>query len=196
MLKNLFGSQIRIDLLSRFLMHPGEEFYVRQLINELGANPRAVNRELKNLFDLGLIAKRIFGNQHYFSINQDHTIYSELRDIFIKTVGLRDVLKYELIPVQENIDYCFIYGSFAKGNYKSDSDIDILVIGKITSRKLASIFADAGAKLKREINYSVYHFTEIKKRLKTKDHFITTILEEPMLFLIGQKDEFRRVVKE
>ena len=110
-------------------------------------------------------------------------------------MGLADVIKRELVPL-DNIDFCFVYGSFANGNYKIDSDIDILVIGMISSRKLASIFADIGTKLKREINYNVYPLAELIKRYKTKDHFFTSLLKEPMLFIIGRENEFRRLVKE
>ena len=90
MLKNLFGSQVRVDLLAFFLTHPGEEFYVRQLIKKLNANPRAVNRELINLHTIGLIRKRISGKQHYFSINQQNAIYRELRRLFIKILEIKE----------------------------------------------------------------------------------------------------------
>ncbi|MBN1561377.1 nucleotidyltransferase domain-containing protein [candidate division KSB1 bacterium] len=196
MLKNLFGSQIRIDLLNRFLMHPGEEYYVRQLINELTANPRAVNRELNNLLDLGLITKRISGKQHYFSINQKHPIYDELREIFIKTVGIKDLFANQLAPFLNRIDFSFIYGSFANGNYQMNSDIDILVVGSILSRQLATVFSDISAKIGREVNYAVFPFEEVSRRFAAHDHFFTAILQKPKLFITGQENEFRRLAQE
>jgi len=196
MLKTLFGSQIRVDLLNFFLMHPEEEFYVRQLITDLNANPRAVNRELNNLYDLGVITKRISGKQHYFAINQKHVIYNELRDMFVKTVGVKDVFAKELTPFREKIDFCFIYGSFAKGTFNGESDIDILVIGAVRSRQLSAVFSETSSKLRREINFGVFPLAELEKRLRTEDHFFTTILKEPMLFIIGQEDEFRRLAEE
>ena len=195
MMKNLFGSQIRVDLLNMFLMHPGEEYYVRQLIQELNANPRAVNRELNNLSNLDLVQKRISGKQHYFSINQEHAIYNELRTIFVKTVGIKDAFEKELAAWQQKIIFCFIYGSFAKGAYNSKSDIDVMVIGDVRSRQLAGIFSDLSVKLRRETNYSVFPLAEVKKRLKIQDHFFTALLKEPLLFIFGQEDEFRKLAQ-
>lgn len=196
MLKKLFGSQIRVDVLNSFLMHPDEEFYIRQLINQLDANPRAVNRELNNLASLGLIKKRISGKQHYFSIDQENAIYHELREIFVKTVGIKDAFEKSLGAFKKDIHFCFIYGSFAKGTYSSQSDIDVMIIGDVRSRKVAGIFSELGEKLGREINFGVFTVDEATKRLNGRDHFFTALLKEPLLFIFGQENELRRLAQE
>lgn len=196
MLKNLFGSQIRVDLLNLFFMHPGEEFYMRQIIKDLTANPRAVSRELNNLQDMEFVNKRISGKQHYFSINQKHLIYNEMRDIFVKTVGLADVLKTKLKPFEKNIQFAFVYGSMAKGTYKAESDIDIVIIGDMKSRQIAAVLSDMGEKSGREVNYVVYPLSEVESRLKKKNHFVTTLLKEPLLFFIGSENEFKRLAEQ
>jgi hypothetical protein len=48
-LKALFSSQTRVKLLSVFLLHPEEEYFIRQLTRLLGEQINSIRRELENL---------------------------------------------------------------------------------------------------------------------------------------------------
>ena len=72
MLKKLFSSEARILLMNRFLLHPDQEFYLRQLAAQFNLSPRAVSLELQNLESIGLISKRVSGKQHYYSVDIKH----------------------------------------------------------------------------------------------------------------------------
>jgi len=52
MLKSLFSSSIRVDVLSFLLNSPDEQFYIRE-IKLLRNNPSSVKRELDNLGEIG-----------------------------------------------------------------------------------------------------------------------------------------------
>ena len=196
MLKKLFGSEVRIKLLNHFLMQQDQEFYLRELSNHFSISPRSVSMELTNLESIGLISKRISGNQHYYSSNIQHPLFHDLKNIFTKTIGLKNIIADSLEPFKSEIKFSFIYGSIAKGNYTSSSDVDLLIIGNVSSRKISSVLLSAGSKLNREINFSVFSLKEIKKRIKDNDHFITSIFKEPKIFVIGDSDEFDRMGKE
>ena len=45
--------------------------------------------------------------------------------------------------------------------------------------------------LGREINPHVYSENEFKKRIAMKDHFLTTILKEPMKPILGEISDYR-----
>ena len=194
MLKQLFSSQTRVDLLAIFFMHPGEEFYLRQLTGMLQCSPRSISLELANLHEISLVHKRISGKQHYYGINQEHPIYSELSALFRKTVGLRDVVKEELQSVAANIEFAFIYGSMARGSFSPASDVDLMIIGRPPLRRLASVVSALRTKLAREVNYQVFSKDEWLDRMHRGDHFATSILKEPLLFIVGDEDEFKRMV--
>jgi len=49
MLKNLFSSTIRADVLSLLLNSPDEQFYIREIATLLRKNPSGIKRELDNL---------------------------------------------------------------------------------------------------------------------------------------------------
>lgn len=195
MLKNLFSSEARIVLLNQFLMHPGEEFYLRQLSNQFKLSPRAVSLELNNLEKIELLKKRISGKQHYYSVNTLHPLFNDLQNIFIKTIGIKDIILRKIEPFQSTIDYAFIYGSIAKGIANSQSDVDVMIIGEVSAKKLSGSFLEVGRILNREVNFSVFPQEEWIERIKQNDHFITSVFNEPRIFILGNPDEFERMGK-
>ena len=189
MLKSLFSSANRIKILSRILLNPGEELYLRQFVSEMNIAPRQVNIELNSLVEIGLLNKRISGRQHYFSANQDHILFEDLRNIFLKTVGLKDIIIDKLGPFGSEIDFIYIYGSFADGTYSTDSDIDLMIIGNIQPRQLAGPIRQMGEQLKREVNFTIFPLLEYQSRLKNNDHFIKTIHNSKKQMILGGKNE-------
>lgn len=196
MLKNLFSSKIRINLLSKFLMHSDEEFYLRQLAKQLHASPRSISLELQNLESIEFIIKRISGKQHYYRVNQNHTLFPELRNIFLKTIGLSYVLAKHLMYLKDKIHFVFVYGPMARDNYTLNSDVEIIVIGDIKVKQISPLIVNAGAELNRKISYSVFSFKEFLSRLEKRDHFLTSLLVEQKMFIIGKEDEFTKLVEE
>ncbi|MDD5748014.1 MAG: nucleotidyltransferase domain-containing protein [Actinomycetota bacterium] len=70
----------------------------------------------------------------------DFPLYDELKRVFFKTLGAGDVIRESLSGL-ERIELCFIYGSFAKGQEHPGSDIDIMIVGSISDKKLSSVFS-------------------------------------------------------
>lgn len=195
MLKALFSSQVRIDLLATLLMHPDEEFYLRELAAKLNSSPRSIHVELRNLEKIRLLQKRISGKQHYYRINRQHILYGDLRNLFLKTIGLRDQLRGELDHHAADIDFAFIYGSMASGRFDADSDIDLMIIGKVRPRQIAPSFAELRNQLGREVNAAIFPINEFAEKVRKQDHFVSNISADSLLFVIGEEHEFRRMVQ-
>lgn len=194
MLKSLFSSENRIKILNRFLLHPGEEFYLRQLAIELGISPRQVNLELNRFEKIGLLGKRISGKQHYYSANKSHVLFDDLRNIFLKTIGLKNIFITNLHVYEDAIDYSYIYGSFAEGTFTAESDVDLMILGEVNSRKIAGSIRNIGEELKREINVSIFLISEYMAKLKNNDHFIKSVHGRKKLMIMGGEDELERLV--
>ena len=71
-----------------------------------------------------------------------------------------------------------------------------MIIGNLSTRKVSGSMLQAGNELKREVNFSIFSLNEFKERLKNNDHFISTIMKEPKIFIIKDSDEFERLAKE
>ena len=195
MLKNLFSSEIRIKLLGQFLLHPQERFHLRRLARMLHASPRSIELELKNLQRIGLLKNEITGNVHNYSVNTQHPIFGDLQSIFIKTIGVGEKLAAALTPLQKGIRFAFIYGSFASGTITAQSDLDLMIIGNVSSLRLSSVLLKAGEEIGREINYSVIDGNEFKQRLRKNDHFLSALYRNKKIFIIGDSNEFERLAE-
>jgi len=106
-----------------------------------------------------------------------------------------DVIKQSLAAKANEIRVAFIFGSLAKGTDDRRSDIDLMVVGGISFGDVVSLLSPAEQKLGREVNPVVYPVVEFKKRVKRDSHFVKTVLEEEKIFVIGDEDELRRLVK-
>jgi hypothetical protein len=58
----------------------------------------------------------VLGNQHRYQLDPHRPINREIRGIVLKTVGLSDVVKESLRPVEDKIEIAFVYGLFASGD--------------------------------------------------------------------------------
>lgn len=191
MLKSLFTSKTRVELLKLFLFNPGATFYQRQIAHKISVPIRAVQRELENLSTTGIITSKVSGNRIYYSLNKQCPIKEDLKKIFFKTTGITEILKTELEKTN-NIDVAFIYGSFAKDTENLESDIDLFVIGEISSRRLSAILSKEKKTLEREINFIVYSKKDFFKKLSKKNHFILSLLKEKKIPLLGNINELKK----
>jgi predicted nucleotidyltransferase len=183
-LQKLFTSRTRVKLLTLFLMNPGIALYVREIARKTGENINAVRRELANLEGIGLLKSERRGNSKYYSVNQKMPIYGELASIILKTEGVANLLQDTLVEL--GAETAFIYGSFATGNAGADSDIDLFIVGGLNEEELIQAIRDIEKELSREINYALFTAHEFEKRVRSKDPFVSNVLNEPKVMLVGE----------
>jgi predicted nucleotidyltransferase len=194
MIDKLISSKARVEIMKLFLFNPLTRYYQNQISNLTNQPIRAVQRELKRMESIYLIKKHSEGNRIYYRINPECSIFEELKSIFFKTVGIAEELKIHL-QTNTDITVAFIYGSYAKGRENSTSDIDLMVIGDISSRKLSSILTKPKNTLGREINYVVFTEKEFRQKTKRKNHFITSVLKEKRIFILGNKEDLKKIIQ-
>lgn len=186
MLEKLFTSKARVKIL-QFLIFEKHETHIREISNSLGLHPSAVKRETDNLSKLDLVRKK--NNILYFNVSSP--ISEDLKNIFVKT----DAVAYPLMEAVDNnrIEFALIFGSFAKGNFGPESDIDLLVIGSISQSKILDLLNRAEEKTKREINPVVWTRERLKKSKDTA--LIRDIAKNKKIFLKGTENEFRAAME-
>jgi len=99
----MFGAYRR-ELLAQLLLRPDEDFHLRELERMTGIPAGSLHRELKALFEAGLLLKERQGNQVRYQANRASPVYEELASIFRKTVGLAGVLSDGLADLSGRID--------------------------------------------------------------------------------------------
>jgi len=149
-----------------------------------GENLNAVRRELANLEEIGLLKSTRRGNARYYAVNRAFPIYEELTAIVLKTEGAAKVIRERLDNLGE-IESMFIYGSFACGEAGSGSDIDLFIVGEVDEDRLITALQETEDALGREINYVLFRKEEMERRVAEGDPFVTNVLREPKVMLIG-----------
>ena len=194
MLNKLFSSKVRVELLKLFLFNPDNSFYQRELALRTSMPIRGVQREVERLASVGLITRFTSGNRVYYKVNKKCPIYEELKKIVLKTAGIAEVIRGGLTDSQ-SIRVAFIYGSYAKGEEDLSSDIDLLVIGDISSKQLSALLSGPKRELGRAIDYVVFPVKELNKRIEQKNHFLSRVMKEKKVFIVGSDDELKQIIK-
>ena len=166
--------------------NPGRSFYANEVITLVGSGTGAVQRELIRLEATGLVTVTRVGKQKHYQANAAAPVFEELRGLVLKTSGLADVLRAALAPLTGQIGAAFVYGSVAKKQDTAKSDIDLMVVSD--SLTYADIFAaleDSTNRLGRKVNPTVYPPQELAKRRKQGNAFVTRVLAQPKIWLIG-----------
>jgi len=192
--KTLF-SKTRRAVLSLLYSHVDDTYYLRQIVRAAGVGLGTVQRELKQLSDAGIIRRIVRGRQVYYQANPQCPVFEELKALVTKTVGIAAILQAALASLADRIRIAAIYGSVARSQEHRGSDVDLLVVGKVTFAEIVSALDQAQKTINREINPTVYPPGEFRSKLLTGHHFLNTILGEPMYFLIGDKRELARLAK-
>jgi len=195
MLETLFGSKLRARLIGWLFTHPDERYYVRQITSLLDEDSTNVSRELARLALSGILTMQIEGRQKYYKADPRSPFFDELRSMAVKTIGIGDVIRAALLPFRDRIRAAFIYGSFAKGRADAKSDIDIIIIGEISSAETAPAISAAQRRLRREINSAIYPANEFQSNLAEGSHFLNSLMKSEKIFLYGDEHELARLAE-
>lgn len=190
-LAELFKSKTRAELFRIFFGADSDEFHLREVERQSGLTIGSVRKEAEKLVELAILNRRIDGNRTYFRANQGHPLFSLFRELVLRTVGAVGLLKQAF--ESEIVDFLFIFGSIATGKEKPGSDIDLFVIGEVGLRAVSKLLKEPCEKIGREINPHVMCRAEFVKRRNEKDHFVTRVLESPIVMIIGNENELKKL---
>ena len=185
MIEKLFTSKNRIKILG-FLFFEKEESYIREISNKTKVSPSAVKREVENLEKVGIFKRE----KNKVILNKESNILDELKNIFIKT-------DYVVYPIKDSLkeihaEFILIFGSFARGDYKEGSDIDLLIIGRVKSFEVYKKIKPIENKIKREINCVVWTIENLKK--EKNSGFVKDIFKKGVIMIKGEENEIRRII--
>ncbi len=191
----LFGTY-RQRVLSLLLLHPDSSYYVRELARLTNTNAGTLHKELTRLAQAGLLLRESQGNQVRYQANRACPVFPELAGLFRKTTGLVDVLAEALRPLESSISLAFVFGSLARGEESSGSDIDLLVVGAPGFAEVVKALHPVQFVLQREINPLILSQAELVARLQGGDSFVRELLDKPKLFVIGDANDLGKLARD
>jgi predicted nucleotidyltransferase len=192
-LSDLLFGQTRGRILSALYDKPETSFFVRQLARHISGSVGTVQRELVTLTAAGLILRDDRESQVFYRANRAHPVFPELHSLLAKTTGVFHMLLEALTPLAGRIEYAFVYGSFAKGEEKTESDIDLMVTGEVTLDELLGRMSTVELQLNRPVNPTIFARNELRTKIHSGNHFLKAVQSGSLVFLIGSENEFREI---
>ena len=122
-------------------------------------------------------------------------MFAELKGFLLKTAGVAGVLREHLDPLSDRIVAAFLYGSLASGRESAQSDVDVMIIGRVSFGYVVQALGPAQEKLAREINPTLYQPAEFSRKLAEGHHFLAAVMDGPKVFLVGSEDELKRLAE-
>jgi len=192
MLELFVKSKIRQRIILLFIYNPNREFYLSEIAEKIGTSAGTAQRELNKLLHASLINFKKRAGLNLYSLNRKYSLLKEVESIIKKTLGAEVELKKELSKIKA-ITFAFLFGSYVKGGFKSDSDLDLFIVGEAEEEDIHKAVRKVENIIGREINYHIADSREFFEKLKTK-YFYKEIVRNHIM-LIGDENEFRRLAE-
>jgi len=183
-------SKVQLRVMALLFGQPDRDYLSADLIELADSGVGAVRRILKRLVKSGLVTETLVGKRKLYKANRKSPIYEELHSIILKTASLSIPICSALDPFGADISVAFIFGSIAKGNDNSDSDVDILIIGNdLNYAKLLTALQPVEKKISRCINAQILTADEWREINEKGNSFVLNIRSQPKIFLIGNEND-------
>ena len=180
----------RHRVLSLLFGQPARSFFTSELIELTGSGSGAVQREIERLVSSGLVTVTRVGRQKHHQANPDSPVFEELHALVLKTVAVTEPIREALAPLADDIELALVYGSAAKAADTAVSDIDLLVVAdQVMLEDIYSALAPVETKLRRKVDPTLYTTREFAERKAAGAAFLTRVLADQHLILIGTEDE-------
>ena len=164
---------------------PERSFFLNELLRLSGLSSASLQQELKRLTHAGVVQSTRMGNLRLFQANPNSPLFTELVSLTRKTSGVAGVLMNYLRPLRPKLTRAFIYGSVAKQEDTSASDVDLMLVGMdLALAEVLEHLQIAEVALGRKVNPSCYNLQEFERRRVDADSFVSKVMAQPTIDLL------------
>ena len=187
----LLAGRIGREAMALLMATPGQELHTREIARRVNADAHPVQRALERMLDAGLVQSRRLGNLRLWSA-RDSELAAPVREIVRRTAGLAEALRSALSSMR-GVQLAFLFGSYASGEDKLGSDIDLFIVGSPDWTELSRAITKHEGGLAREINSVVWTIDELQSPTPRQQRFLNGLMRKPRIWLVGDDDELERL---
>jgi len=144
----LISSKTRIKLLVRLFFNPRTKSYLREMAKEFNVSTNSVREELNQLTKTSLLKSERNGRQVYYTANQEHPLFPELKSMVAKVMGIDRVID-GIVNRLGDLERAYLMDDYAEG--KDTGIIDLLLVGDINQYHLNDLSRKTERYIKRKI---------------------------------------------
>ena len=175
---------MQLRLLALLLLQPERRWTLKELAEAVGAPASSVHRELARAEASGIVLRDASARPHRFTAATADSFYEPLVLLLRRSVGVEEALRAVLAD-RHDVLAAAIYGSWASGSRRPDSDVDVLVVGDADLRDLRRQLRPIGKSLARTLDLTVLARDEFRRLVQDGSSFAQRILETPTRPLVG-----------
>lgn len=181
---------VRRGVLELTFGEPDRWWYLSEMAQRLGTAPSSLQREVESLASAGLLRTRRDGRRTYFQAEREAAIFSELRAIVRKTMGVPQAVHRALEPIEKRIGLAFVFGSSASRTDRATSDVDLMVVSDdLTLEEIHRRLAPVEKRIGRRVNPTLYTREQFVRRRRDRNPFLEKVLARERITLIGNEHE-------
>jgi hypothetical protein len=179
----LFGGTTKIRVLDALLADPDKSFHLRGLAQAAGTDSGNTSNVLKLLVQSGWVTAAADSHSTRYSINVKSPLVAPLRQL----LALAGALIKDLRAAADKVDadYVGVYGSVAAATDDAASDVDVLVVGKLSAVAAQTAFKPVGRKHHKTVNVVAVRVSQLKRQLNEGGAFWDSIANGKRIDLKG-----------
>jgi predicted nucleotidyltransferase len=172
-----------VDVLMPFTKDYSARMNSIMLSQMSGVPQQTVSRIMSQLVELGLISYSYEGKNKLFQLDRSKLSTLPLYKILEGNKAISFILSFpkESLIIKKMLECCegiILFGSYASGDAKKDSDLDLVLVGKYNKKKIEEIIKSSPI----EIHEQIVSYSDLKKEFSKKSAISKEILENHILF--------------
>ena len=182
----LFPSLAMARLVIFFAVRPGGRFHLRELMRRTCLSNASLQREMRRLVAVGAVVRHEDGGRVYFSADEAHDAWRGWILLLRSAAAPSDVLREALVDAQ-GLTGAFVFGSAARGDGRSDSDVDLFLLVDDEARidPVRRQLGEAELLIGKPLDVVEYTTADARRRAGSGNAFLTRVLREPRRWIYG-----------
>ncbi len=185
LMSELLGGAGRYKALRCLFEHPDKGYGPRELAAETGVDPGNLSRWLRRWADLGLLERRTQSRQTIYVASMNPAL-APLRTLLQQDSEVVRVLRKRLAELKATVVAAAVFGSSARGETHTDSDIDLLLVTDASRLQAQAHFKAAGRALGRPVNVLTFTANQWAEAKRSGNELVREILRNPTITLQGE----------
>lgn len=170
-----------------FALHGEAPVHVRALHRHAGLSMSSLHRELQRLAGRGLVERMEEHGRVLYRTAEANAAWKGLRQVIRDFAHPAEVVE-EAIAGVDGVEAAFVFGSFARGDARDDSDVDVLVVADADAQaRLGREAAEASVLLGRPVEIRSYTREKLQRQLAADNAVLRRILSGPKQWIVGDE---------
>ena len=186
LIETILGKKNNIKVLRHLIKHKNWQFNITELSKDLNVNKGILSRLVEELEKENIIKTNKKGKIKLFSINKENLF---IQKVIIPVFKKESTFYYEILDklvkkIKDDVISIIAYGSLVSGKIKLTSDIDILIINKVSKENIEKKVNKSKKELLDKdllLNVEIININELKDIYKTRKPFIKSVIKNNKL---------------